>query len=135
MTAPHSPVFNRPDSGFVHPGDRVPTGGELAAAARFVPCSLTAKLANDSAWMAACLVAELDRLTGDELRPAELCERLATLATTARRCGALADAVAHAHGHTYVCGDLGEWMAGSPANERAARLLAELAQKRQGGVA
>lgn len=133
MNAPQYSVSSRPESGFVDPADRAPTGAELAAAARFVPCSLTARLANDSAWMAACLVAELDRLTGDELRPAELCERLATLATTARRCGALADAVAHAHGHTYVCGDLGEWMAGSPANERAARLLADLAEKRAGG--
>jgi hypothetical protein len=130
MSAP-----NRPESGAIEPADRAPTPDELAAVARFVPCSLTATLANDAAWAASCVVGELDRLVVDELRPADLSERLETLATTVRRCGAMADAVANAHGGHWVRGDLAEWMAGSPSTERAARLLAGLARKREGGAA
>lgn len=135
MNAPQHSMPIGPTAGVVDAPDRTPTVAELEAAARFVPCSLTATLASDAAWMASCVVAELDRLVVDELRPAELAERLETLCATVRRSGAMSDAIASAHGGHTARGDLADWMAGSPAALRAARLLAELAKKREGGVA
>lgn len=132
-------VLDRPAGGAVDPASRTPVAADLAAVAKFVPCELTSSLANDAAWMASCVASELDRVVVCELRAEEVAERLEVLCAAVRRCGAMCDAIAGAHGGHPVRGDVAAWLAGSPGTGtgtgRAARLLTELAQKREGGVA